>query len=147
MTSVYRTMAEKVTRIGVSLEPELLEAFDRQVDRVGYKSRSEALRDLVRESLVTEKRKRDEEVIGSLTVLYDHDEVKGEDFTSIQHEAQQDEDIEITATLHVHVDHRNCLEVIILRGRAGALETFSDKLRSLKGIKQGQLTVTAVPPS
>lgn len=139
-------MAEKVTRIGVSLEPELLEAFDRQVDRVGYKSRSEALRDLVRESLVTEKRKRDEEVIGSLTVLYDHDEVKGEDFTSIQHEAQHDEDIDITATLHVHVDHRNCLEVIILRGRAGALETFSDKLRSLKGIKQGQLTVTAVPP-
>ena len=140
-------MAEKVTRIGVSLEPELLEAFDRQVDRVGYKSRSEALRDLVRESLVTEKRKGDEEVIGSLTVLYDHDEVKGEDFTSIQHEAQLDEDIDITATLHVHVDHRNCLEVIILRGRAGALETFSDKLRSLKGIKQGQLTVTAVPPS
>ncbi len=140
-------MAEKVTRIGVSLEPELLEAFDRQVDRVGYKSRSEALRDLVRESLVTEKRKGDEEVIGSLTVLYDHDEVKGEDFTSIQHEAQQDEDIDITATLHVHVDHRNCLEVIILRGRAGALETFSDKLRSLKGIKQGHLTVTAVPPS
>ena len=80
-------MAEKVTRIGVSLEPELLEAFDRQVDRVGYKSRSEALRDLVRESLVTEKRKGDEEVIGSLTVLYDIDEVKGEGFTSIQHEA------------------------------------------------------------
>ncbi|MCJ2540205.1 MAG: nickel-responsive transcriptional regulator NikR [Candidatus Thermoplasmatota archaeon] len=140
-------MTEKVTRIGVSLEPELLEAFDRQVDRVGYKSRSEALRDLVRESLVTEKRKGDEEVIGSLTVLYNIDEVKGEDFTSIQHKAQQDEDIDITATLHVHVDHRNCLEVIIIRGRAGALETFSDKLRSLKGIKQGHLTVTAVPPS
>ncbi|NIP36319.1 MAG: nickel-responsive transcriptional regulator NikR, partial [Thermoplasmata archaeon] len=115
-------MAEKVTRIGVSLEPELLEAFDRQVDRVGYKSRSEALRDLVRDSLVVERRKADEEVIGSLTVLYDHDEVKGEDFTHLQHEAQHAEDIDITATLHVHVDHDNCLEVIILRGRAGALD-------------------------
>ena len=139
-------MAEKVTRIGVSLEPELLEVFDRQIDRIGYNSRSEALRDLVRDSLVTERRKADEEVIGSLTVLYDHDEVKGEDFTSIQHEAQHDDDIDITATLHVHVDHRNCLEVIILRGRAGALENFSDRMLALKGIKHGHLTVTAVPP-
>jgi CopG family nickel-responsive transcriptional regulator len=139
-------MAEMVTRIGVSLEPELLDAFDRQVDRVGYKSRSEALRDLVRESLVVERRRSDEEVIGSFTVLYDHDEVKGEDFTSIQHEAQQAGDMDITATLHVHLDHSNCLEVIILRGRAGALEDFSDRLRSLKGIKSGQLTLTAVPP-
>jgi CopG family nickel-responsive transcriptional regulator len=139
-------MAEKVTRIGVSLEPELLEVFDRQVDRRGYKSRSEALRDLVRDSLVVEKRKADEEVIGSLTVLYDHDEVKGEDFTHVQHEAQHSGDMEITATLHVHVDHENCLEVIILRGRAGALSDFSEKLLALKGIKHGHLTLTAVPP-
>ena len=139
-------MTERVTRIGVSLEPELLEAFDRQVDRIGYKSRSEALRDLVRDSLVTERRKADEEVIGSLTVLYDHDEVKGEDFTHIQHEAQHAEDIDITATLHVHVDHVNCLEVIILRGRAGALEAFSERMLALKGIKHGHLVVTAVPP-
>lgn len=139
-------MTEKVTRIGVSLEPELLEVFDRQVDRRGYKSRSEALRDLVRDSLVTEKRKADEEVIGSLTVLYDHDEVKGEDFTHIQHEAQHDQDIDITATIHVHVDHKNCLEVIILRGRAGTLETLADTMLALKGIKHGELVVTAVPP-
>ena len=140
-------MVEKVTRIGVSLEPELLEAFDRQVDRAGYKSRSEALRDLVRGSLVEERRASDEEVIGSLTVLYDHDEVKGEDFTSIQHEAQHAADMDITATLHVHVDHRNCLEVIILKGRAGALDSFSERMLALKGIKHGHLTLTAVPPS
>lgn len=141
-------MAEKVTRIGVSLEPELLEAFDKQVDRAGYMSRSEALRDLVRASLVTEKRKADEEVIGSLTMLYDHDEVHGgEDSTRIQHEAQHQDDIEVTATLHVHVDHNHCLEVIILRGRAGALETFSERLLALKGMKHGELVTTAVPPS
>jgi CopG family nickel-responsive transcriptional regulator len=139
-------MAEKVTRIGVSLEPELLEVFDRQVDRRGYKSRSEALRDLVRDSLVVEKRKADEEVIGSLTVLYDHDEVKGDEFTRTQHEAQHSGDMDITATLHVHVDHDNCLEVIILRGRAGALSEFSERLLALKGIKHGHLTLTAVPP-
>ena len=140
-------MAEKVTRIGVSLGPELLDAFDRQVDRVGYKSRSEALRDLVRASLVSEKRASDEEVIGSLTVLYDHDEVHGaEDFVDIQHQAQHKGDIDVTATLHIHVDHDHCLEVVILRGRAGAIEALSDQLLALKGIKHGQLTLTAVPP-
>jgi CopG family nickel-responsive transcriptional regulator len=139
-------MTEKVTRIGVSLEPELLEVFDRQVERRGYKSRSEALRDLVRDSLVVEKRKADEEVIGSLTVLYDHDEVKGDEFTRTQHEAQHAGGMDITATLHVHVDHENCLEVIILRGRAGALSDFADELLALKGIKHGHLTLTAVPP-
>jgi CopG family nickel-responsive transcriptional regulator len=139
-------MVERVTRIGVSLEPELLEAFDRQVDRVGYKSRSEALRDLVRDSLVVERRKADEEVIGSLTVLYDHDEVKGEDFTKVQHDAQHKDDLEITTTVHIHLDHTHCLEVIILRGRAGALEMFSEKLLALKGIKHGQMVLTAVPP-
>lgn len=141
-------MVERVTRIGVSLEPELLEAFDRQVDRTGYGSRSEALRDLVRDALVKEKRDADEEVIGSLTVLYDHDEVHGaEDFVDIQHEAQHRGEIDVVATLHVHVDHRHCLEVIILRGRAGALQSFSDRLTALKGIKHGRLTLTAVPPA
>ena len=141
-------MVEKVTRIGVSLEPELLEVFDKQVDRAGYASRSEALRDLVRASLVSEKRKADEEVIGSLTMLYVHDELHGgKDSTRLQHEAQHQEDIDVTATLHVHVDHEHCLEVIILRGRAGALETFSENLLALKGMKHGQLFMTAVPPS
>jgi len=140
-------MAEKVTRIGVSLEPELLEAFDRQVDRASYNSRSEALRDLVRASLVSEKRASDEDVIGSLTVLYHHDEVHGaEDFIDIQHQAQHEGDIDVTATLHIHVDHDHCLEVVILQGRAGAIEALSDRLLALKGIKHGHLTLTAVPP-
>jgi CopG family nickel-responsive transcriptional regulator len=140
-------MPDNVTRIGVSLEPELLEVFDRQVDRAGYKSRSEALRDLVRASLVEDKRKADEEVIGSLMVLYDHDEVHSEEgFVDVQHEAQHRGDIDITATVHIHVDHDHCLEVIILRGRAGTLETFSKNLLALKGIKHGQLSMTAIPP-
>lgn len=139
-------MTERVTRIGVSLEPELLEAFDRQVDRAGYRSRSEALRDLVRDSLVTERRKANEEVIGSLTVLYDHEEIAGDEFTHVQHDAQHEEGIEVVATVHVHVDHDHCLEVIILRGRSGTLERFSERMLALKGIKHGRLTVTSVPP-
>ena len=140
-------MTDNVTRIGVSLEPDLLEAFDRQVDLAGYKSRSEALRDLVRASLVEDKRKADEEVIGSLMVLYNHDEVHAEvGFVDVQHEAQHRGDIDITATLHIHLDHDHCLEVIILQGRAGTLGTFSQNLLALKGIKHGQLSMTAIPP-
>jgi CopG family nickel-responsive transcriptional regulator len=140
-------MPDHVTRIGVSLEPELLEAFDRFVDKADYKSRSEALRDLVRDILIKEKQAADEDVIGSLLLLYDHDEVQsGGRFTEIQHEAQHSSDITVTATLHVHVDHRHCMEVIILRGRAGAIQRFSEELRALKGIKHGQLSLTAIPP-
>ena len=117
------------------------------MDRAGYKSRSEALRDLVRASLVEDKRKSDEEVIGSLMVLYDHDEVHSEEgFVDVQHDAQHRGELDITATLHIHVDHNHCLEVIILRGRAGNLETFSKNLLALKGIKHGQLSMTAIPP-
>jgi CopG family nickel-responsive transcriptional regulator len=141
-------MVEKVTRIGVSLEPELLEAFDRQVDRIGYKSRSEALRDLVRASLVTEKRKADEEVIGSLMLLYDHDEVGGgSGLVELQHDVQHTDGIEITANVHIHVDQKHCLEIILLRGPAGTLDTFSKTVLAMKGIKHGELVVTALPPA
>jgi CopG family nickel-responsive transcriptional regulator len=140
-------MSENVTRIGVSLEPDLLEAFDRLVDRVGYKSRSEALRDLVRGSLVEERRRGDEEVIGSLMVLYDHEAVHGGQYVELQHDAHHQDGIDITASVHIHVDNLHCLEVIILKGLARSLEDFSDKLRALKGIKHGQLSLTAIPPA
>jgi CopG family nickel-responsive transcriptional regulator len=140
-------MTENVTRIGVSLEPDLLEAFDRLVDRVGYSSRSEALRDLVRGALVDERRQEDRDVIGSLMVLYDHDEIHGDEYVGLQHEVQHSEGISITANVHIHVDHNHCLEVIILQGRARAMVEFADRLRALKGIKHGELSMTAVPPA
>jgi len=141
-------MPENVTRIGVSLEPELLEAFDRYVDRVGYPSRSEALRDLARGALVGDKVASDGEVIGSLTLLYEHEKVDREDrLVELQHEARESGGVDIVASVHVHVDHDNCLEVIIMRGRAGALRSLGDKLRAVKGVKHGELVLTAVPPA
>ena len=134
-------MPENVTRIGVSLEPELLEAFDRYVDRVGYTSRSEALRDLARGALVGDRVASDGEVIGSLTLLYEHEKVDRDDrLVQLQHDARESGGVDIVASVHVHVDHDNCLEVIIMRGRAGAL-------RALKGVKHGELVLTAVPPA
>jgi len=141
-------MPENVTRIGVSLEPELLEAFDRYVDRVGYTSRSEALRDLARGALVGDKVASDGEVIGSLTLLYEHEKVDRDDrLVQLQHDARESGGVDIVASVHVHVDHDNCLEVIIMRGRAGALRALGDKLRALKGVKHGELVLTAVPPA
>jgi CopG family nickel-responsive transcriptional regulator len=141
-------MPEHVTRIGVSLEPELLQAFDRYVDRAGYTSRSEALRDLARAALVGEKVASDEEVIASLTLLYEHDLVDREGrLVEIQHDAREHGSVDIVTTMHVHVDHDHCLEVIVMRGRAGALRSLSDSLRALKGVKHGELSLTAVPPA
>jgi CopG family nickel-responsive transcriptional regulator len=141
-------MPENVTRIGVSLEPELLEAFDRYVDRVGYSSRSEALRDLARGALVGDKVASDGEVIGSLTLLYEHEKVDRDDrLVELQHDARESGGVDIVASVHVHVDHDHCLEVIIMRGRAGALRSLGDKLRALKGVKHGELSLTAVPPA
>ncbi len=141
-------MPEHVTRIGVSLEPELLQAFDRYVDRAGYTSRSEALRDLARAALVKEKVSSDEEVIASLTLLYEHEVVDREArLVEIQHDAREHGGVDIVTTLHVHVDHDHCLEVIVMRGRAGALTALSDSLRALKGVKHGELSLTAVPPA
>jgi len=141
-------MPENVTRIGVSLEPELLEAFDRYVDRVGYTSRSEALRDLARGALVGDRVASDGEVIGSLTLLYEHEKVDRDDrLVQLQHDARESGGVDIVASVHVHVDHDNCLEVIIMRGRAGALRALGDKLRALKGVKHGELVLTAVPPA
>jgi len=141
-------MPENVTRIGVSLEPELLEAFDRYVDRVGYTSRSEALRDLARGALVGDRVASDGEVIGSLTLLYEHEKVDRDDrLVQLQHDARESGGVDIVASVHVHVDHDNCLEVIIMRGRAGALRALGDKLRALKGVLHGELVLTAVPPA
>jgi CopG family nickel-responsive transcriptional regulator len=141
-------MPDHVTRIGVSLAPELLEAFDRFCDRAGYASRSEALRDLARGALVQDKASKDEPLIGSLTVLYDHEAVERDGtFMTIQHEARDRGDVEVVSALHVHIDHDHCLEVIVMRGRASALRSLADSLRAVKGVKHGEIVMTAVPPA
>jgi CopG family transcriptional regulator, nickel-responsive regulator len=127
-------------RTGISLERELLERFDKVVRQKGYGSRSEAIRDLVRDHFVEEDVTLNKVVVATITLIYDHHQPKlSEQLIGAQHNYKG----QIMATTHVHLDHHNCLETIILKGRGTDAKKFADKLLSLKGVKHGKLVLTS----
>ncbi|MBU0497829.1 MAG: nickel-responsive transcriptional regulator NikR [Candidatus Thermoplasmatota archaeon] len=132
---------EKITRFGVSIEPDLLKKFDRMMKKKGYSNRSEAIRDIIREHLVIEHvQDPSVMVIGTLTVVYDHHTDPLIDrLLQIQHDHFQ----EILTTTHIHIDHSTCLEVLVLRGIAQHIQKLADSIKALKGIKYGELVITA----
>lgn len=133
-------MAELV-RFGVSMGPELLDRFDGLLRRKGYANRSEAIRDLVRNSLVEEVAEESTaEVAGTVTLIYNH-HVSG--LSDLLNDLQHDFHEAIVSTLHVHLDAHNCLEVLVLKGTAGAVKQIADRLISVKGVKHGKLTLTS----
>ena len=129
-----------LSRIGVAIDTDLLHKFDRMIERRGYTNRSEAFRDLIREHLVAETSESpDSQVVGTVTLVYDHHvRMLNEKLTGIQHDFHHS----ILSTLHVHLDHDNCLEVLVVRGRAGVVRKVADTLISTKGVKHGTLTIT-----
>jgi len=131
---------EKVTRFGVSLDSGLLEQFDRLNRARGYTNRSEAIRDLIREKLVEEEWKAgDAQVAGTVSLVYDHHFLElPRRLTEIQHDHHE----LVISTVHVHLDHHNCLEVLVLKGRADEVKAFGESLVSTRGIKHGKLTLT-----
>ena len=125
----------KLTRFGVSLDEELLEPFDALCTVKGYSNRSEAIRDLIRKALVAEEwQQADGQGAGTLTLVYDHHK---NDLARRLTQMQHDEHDIIIATLHVHLDHHNCLEVLLLKGEAARVRALADKLISCKGVKHG----------
>lgn len=130
---------DKVTRFGVSLEPDLLASFDRLLKRKGYASRSEAVRDLVRKALNEEGTSGPRgNVVGTLTLLYEHDASHLSDrLTHLQHEYHH----LISSTTHIHIDHHRCLEVLVVKGRADHVRKMADAIRALKGVLQGELVM------
>ncbi len=131
----------ELSRIGVAIDSDLLEKFDRLIESRGYTNRSEAFRDLIREELVQKTWERaDSSVVGTVTLVYDHHvRLLNEKLTSLQHSHFH----QILSTLHVHLDHDNCLEVLVVRGKAGAVKKIADALISTKGVKHGRLTLTS----
>jgi CopG family nickel-responsive transcriptional regulator len=127
-------------RFGVSMEEELLVRFDRLCKERGYGSRSEAIRDLVRRELVAEEWKdSEEEVMGTITLVYDHHAHElSHALTDFQHSFYQS----IVCSTHIHMDEDNCLEVIILRGLSRQVRQVADRLISIRGVKHGQLVCT-----
>jgi len=129
-----------LSRIGVAIEAELLARFDDLIARRGYTNRSEAFRDLIRDELVTDTAEAPESaVVGTVTLVYDHHvRMLSEKLNDMQHHAYHN----VLSTLHVHLDHDNCLEVLVLRGTAAAVRRLADALISTKGVKHGRLTIT-----
>jgi CopG family nickel-responsive transcriptional regulator len=131
----------QLVRFGVSLEKDLLAQFDNLLKENNYENRSEAIRDLIRDRLVKEEWvKAKGEVTGVISLVYDHHKRELVDsLISIQHDHKS---TIIIASQHVHLNHDNCLEVIVVRGDAGSVNDLASRLRSSKGVKHGKLMMT-----
>lgn len=130
----------KTIRFGVSLDSDLLEKFDHLCRERSYQTRSEAIRDLIRNTLVQKEwEDASGELAGTLTLVYDHHQSGlAQKLTEIQHDHHDS----IQTTLHIHLDHHNCLEVIVLKGEGDEIKKLGQKLISTKGVKHGNLSLT-----
>ena len=129
----------ELSRIGVSLEDNLLKEFDRLIARRGYETRSEAFRDLIRERLLSETVASNKPVVGTLTIVYDHHIPNlAQKLTEVQHRAGA----MILAATHIHLDHNYCLEVIVMKGRGKDLQDIADGMLALRGVELGKLVLT-----
>ena len=130
------------TRFSLSIAPELADELDGLVVRCGYPSRSQAVSEIIREHLTASQAESPKtRIVGTVTLVYDHHKRNIQALlTDIQHEHQHEG--LILATLHVHLDHSNCMEVLAVRGPASAVKQVADRLIAAKGVKHGKLTVT-----
>jgi len=130
-----------LSRIGIALDSDLLKRFDRSIGRSGYTNRSEAFRDLIRDRLVSEQTSApDSTVVGTVTLIYDHHtRLLPEKLTDLQHENHAI----VISTLHAHLDHESCLEVVVLRGKSRDVQKLADRLISTKGVQHGRLVMSS----
>jgi CopG family transcriptional regulator, nickel-responsive regulator len=129
---------EKIKRFGVSIESRLLEQFDSYIAANNYENRSEAIRDLIRKELVEQEwAKTNENVAGAIVIVYDHHKREVVDkLLDIQHDFHE----LIISSQHIHLDHDNCMEIIVVRGRIAQVNDLAAKLKSIKGVKHASLT-------
>lgn len=134
----------KISRFGVSLGEDLLRSFDRSIAQLGYANRSEAIRDLIRDHLIQKKVSGSKgEIVGVVTLVYDHRTHRlGDTLADMQHKA----DVAINASLHIHLDENNCLEVIVIRGDSQEVHGVAGRLIATKGVENGKFITTAPQP-
>ena len=129
----------QLSRTGVSLEDDLLKEFDRLIAKRSYANRSEAIRDLIREALLSEMVETNKPVVGTLTIVYDHHTPNlAQKLTEVQHHSGA----MILSATHIHLDHNSCLEVIIMKGRGKDLQGVADGMLALRGVELGKLVLT-----
>jgi len=131
-------MSKQLERTCVSLPSDLLDRFDEIIEKRGYSSRSEALRDAIRNYIVNYEWMNEVhgERVGVISLVYEHDQ-RGlaDDLTEIQHRHME----LITSSVHVHLDHENCLEIIVLHGEGEAIREFAETVMAFKGVKYVKL--------
>ena len=129
----------QVERVGVSLEKELLTVFDKLISQQGYQSRSEAIRDLIRQQLSSRHLQNEKaQAIAAVVLVYDHhSSALMERLTDLQHSHL----LQTISSLHVHLGHHDCLEIIVLKGKVGEINRMGEKLISIKGVKLGKINL------
>jgi CopG family transcriptional regulator, nickel-responsive regulator len=129
----------KVVRLTFSIEEPLCKAFEELVKQGGYTNRSEFVRDMIRGQLVSRQWKKDEETLGTVTIVYNHHLRRvGEKLTDVQHHHHE----QVLASTHVHLSHDLCAEVIIIRGKASEIQHIADELRQQKGVLHAALSMS-----
>lgn len=129
-----------ITRFGVSIDNDLINKFDALIERKGYPTRSEAIRDMIRDALVDQEWEAGEqETVGTITIVYNHHTRELEHaLTDMQHKSFH----QIISALHVHLDAHNCLEVLVVKGKSQEIKKIADRLIGTRGVKHGKLTMT-----
>ncbi len=129
----------KLERIGVSLDTALLKKFDKLIKDQGYQNRSEAIRDLIRDKLSVEKTKSpNSPAIAAVCLVYDHHKSElMKKLTDLQHSHL----LETICSTHIHLDKHDCMELIVLKGKAGQIDKMGQTLVSLKGVKLGKINM------
>ena len=129
----------ELVRFGISIEKGLLDKFDNYIREKNYPNRSEAFRDLIRENLIKKQWTEGNLVAGAITIVYNHHH---RDLLNKLIDIQHDAHKLIISSQHIHLDHHNCLEVIVVKGNPGKIEELAYKLKGTKGVKHGDLTMT-----
>lgn len=133
-----------LTRVSISLEDVLLAAFDRSIASRGYATRSEAIRDLIRDHLIREEAKGEQgettERVAVLTLVYDH---HARELAARRIDKQHHHHHLVVSSLHVHLGERHCLEVSVLRGPAAEVRHLGEELLSIRGVLHGEITFTS----
>ncbi|MHC4462017.1 MAG: nickel-responsive transcriptional regulator NikR [Planctomycetota bacterium] len=132
---------KQVERIGVSLDKKLLSMFDKLISKQGYENRSEAIRDLIRRQLSSERLSNPKaNAVAAIFLVYDHHSTKlTEKLVGLQHSHL----LQTISSLHIHLDEHDCLEVIVLRGCVGEINKMAENILSIKGVKLGRSSLIA----
>ena len=132
--------SKTLCRFSISMAQDLVDQLDVMAKTKGYANRSQAVADMVRSHLIEyHGQTAAHEMAGTVTLVYDHHK---RNIQALLTDIQHDHGDVIIATMHVHLDHHNCMEVLALRGRSSNLKKVADRLISAKGVKHGKLTVT-----